>query len=86
MQYPYKAWKLMPSMMAREVEITQEDYYRNGFLKTKDEKYVHRDEVFKTKEEAIAGGYAKLEKQKASLETQKALLAKLEANLRKQIS
>lgn len=67
--YPCKGWILMPSFKPVEVEFVEkykslgDDY---GDMTAK-QKIVRRDEIFNTKEAALDGGHARLERHRAQI-------------------
>jgi len=71
MQYPYKAWILMPSFKPVEVEFVKQyeafgerDY---GDVTNKG-KLMRRDEIHATKSEAIKVGHERLAKSRAQID------------------
>jgi len=68
--YPYKAWILMPSFKPVEVEFVRcYESFSNidyGDLTAKG-KCVQRLDIYPTKEAALEGGHARLEKHRAQI-------------------
>jgi len=68
--YPYKAWALLPSFKPTEIELkaayasySHQDY---GDVSVTGKVYA-RSEIYPTKEAAIAGGWARVKEQEATL-------------------
>lgn len=84
MDFPYKAFKLTPTMQVKEVTVVG----RMGlgyvdWLELDTGSHIHRDNLHKTVAEAVATGNAALQKQRKHVTTLMAGIEKRETNLRK---
>lgn len=77
-KYPYKAWRLNANFKLVEVEIVglYFEVSHPEVEKTSDGNMINVNELFSTKEEAIAHGRRKIEEMKADIEKRKRTMEK----------
>lgn len=80
MGFPYNGWVLQTSM--RPMEVTLVDEWL-GYHMSEKGKYYHKDEIFKTQQDAVRFGFEKIEKMESALVKQSALINKRKATLEK---
>lgn len=84
-QYPFTGWVLMPSYKPKQETFVSEANFFNRDLYevTRTGKYVPSGEIYASKENAIAAGYAKLEEQREKLKKMQERIEKRQGALNK---
>ena len=86
MNYPYKAWSLTTSLIAKEIEIVGELHSFGGeYLKTKSGKLMSKKEVFSTRYDALKEAQNSIQEQQKKIEKMQANLQKRASNVAKQL-
>lgn len=80
--FPYKAWMLGGTFIPKEVEVYSLRWKGDlDWLATSGKACIHRDDLFKSKHEAIAEGNRRLTMQEEALAKRQQAIDKKRANL-----